>query len=445
MVNDDVDRFKRHLNLVDDQLDRLPKDIDPDPTTDFAKSIKNLPLKPKNALESVNKDSNALISRYAQRRRTQLTSPTTIRQRISNQIFNIDDVDRSIVDDDDDIVLPMDSSMRPPSSSSPYSSLSFRSNVRLANKMANLNAKQWSNYLLPEEIERFEINDDLKKKFELIRQDYCDCLNELSEENENICEELDQTIRDRNYLQGKIELLREEYLSNLRKNREQWFCERSKLEQKINDLESLIQKLSYQQRSSWATSNRSHWIGDSDTDVLNDNDTLHNLIINEKSFTESYHLHQLANKISELALALSEIISNLRQSEIEYMIVSSKLFDEQQRKTHRIVSNEEEDDDEVGDGEEKIRFLQEQLNRSKLKRDLLEHLLAKLKDDLRNVNKTLDLQQHHQNHHNHHRKQQHQQQYLVEQQASPELILEQQRKALRALRTNDAEPYESFI
>ncbi|KAF7489925.1 hypothetical protein SSS_03625 [Sarcoptes scabiei] len=170
MVNDDVDRFKRHLNLVDDQLDRLPNDIDPDPTTDFAKSIKNLPLKPKNALESVNKDSNALISRYAQRRRTQLTSPTTIRQRISNQIFNIDDVDRSIVDEDDDIVLPMDSSMRPPSSSSPYSSLSFRSNVRLANKMANLNAKQWSNYLLPEEIERFEINDDLKKKFELIRQ-----------------------------------------------------------------------------------------------------------------------------------------------------------------------------------------------------------------------------------------------------------------------------------
>lgn len=151
-------------------------------------------------------------------------------------------------------------------------------------------------------------------------------MNELSEENENICEELDQTIRDRNYLQGKIELLREEYLSNLRKNREQWFCERSKLEQKINDLESLIQKLSYQQRSSWATSNRSHWIGDNDTDVLNDNDTLHNLIINEKSFTESYHLHQLANKISELALALSEIISNLRQSEIEYMIVSSKLF-----------------------------------------------------------------------------------------------------------------------
>lgn len=198
-------------------------------------------------------------------------------------------------------------------------------------------------------------------------------------------------------------------------------------------------------------------------------------------------------------------------------------LDEQQRKTHRIVSNEEEDDDEVGDGEEKIRFLQEQLNRSKLKRDLLERealefligidreilvqyltsgqfqqifqkreekqqhqtisssassgnpfhhhhhhhsqrldsletseidhefenilqdLLAKLKDDLRNVNKTLDLQQHHQNHHNHHRKQQHQQQYLVEQQASPELILEQQRKALRALRTNDAEPYESFI
>lgn len=39
-------------------------------------------------------------------------------------------------------------------------------------------------------------------------------------------------------------------------------------------------------------------------------------------YSENFKLHQLANKISELALFLSEILSNLRKSEIDIMVAN---------------------------------------------------------------------------------------------------------------------------
>ncbi|OTF73963.1 hypothetical protein BLA29_007440 [Euroglyphus maynei] len=80
--------------------------------------------------------------------------------------------------------------------------------------------------------------------------DYINCLNELSEENENICEELDRTRKERNYLRAKIDLLREEFDENLRKHREQWHCEREKFEQKISNLETFLAKIQHQTSNS---------------------------------------------------------------------------------------------------------------------------------------------------------------------------------------------------
>lgn len=40
--------------------------------------------------------------------------------------------------------------------------------------------------------------------------------------------------------------------------------------------------------------------------------------------SENLKLHQLANKISDLALVLSEIISNLRKSEIDIMLADCR-------------------------------------------------------------------------------------------------------------------------
>ena len=131
-------------------------------------------------------------------------------------------------------------------------------------------------------------------------------MNELSDENENILSELDCTRKERNYLRERIELLREEYGENLRKNREQWFNERQKYEQKILMLETYLEKIQQQQQQ----------IND------NNNPPLPTLSAHDYHRNENFKLYQLANKISELALFLSEILSNLRQSEIDLMIAN---------------------------------------------------------------------------------------------------------------------------
>nr|XP_027195445.1 myb-like protein Z [Dermatophagoides pteronyssinus] len=168
---------------------------------------------------------------------------------------------------------------------------------------------RYNSSILPEvdDDERFiDMDADYRKKFQLIRQDYFNCLNELSDENENILSELDCTRKERNYLRERIELLREEYGENLRKNREQWFNERQKYEQKILMLETYLEKIQQQQQQ----------IND------NNNPPLPTLSAHDYHRNENFKLYQLANKISELALFLSEILSNLRQSEIDLMIAN---------------------------------------------------------------------------------------------------------------------------
>ncbi|KAH9497050.1 hypothetical protein DERF_013063 [Dermatophagoides farinae] len=310
-----------------------------------------------------------------------------------------------------------------------------------ANKfIVDINRFKSNKYLLPEEIERFDMSDDAKKKFELIRQDYFNCLNELSEENENICEELDRTRKERNYLREKIDILREEYGENLRKHREQWLCERQKLEQKITNLETYVTKIQHQQTSisSWPLMMMTN--NPLLSDVINDNNP--NESAQDYLYSENFKLHQLANKISELALFLSEILSNLRKSEIDIMVANYRAAGIVKNVTNPLHRNDIDEENDIMqcyeramvnrsmiereaidfvrniDKEILVQYLsplefQKLFNKNNNNRqsttstttmdfqefqNILSDLLIKLKDDLRNVNKTLD---HHHHHHHH--------------------------------------------
>ena len=77
-------------------------------------------------------------------------------------------------------------------------------------------------------------------------------------------------LKERNYLRQKLDTLREEFLINLKKNKDQWQCERRKLEEKILELETYITKMSFSGRDSWYHDS----IGVGHQDELNENGKL---------------------------------------------------------------------------------------------------------------------------------------------------------------------------
>lgn len=66
----------------------------------------------------------------------------------------------------------------------------------------------------------------------------------MSDENESIYDELHQVVKERNYLEHQLEIMRQEYLVNFRNQKELWNEEQMRLEEKIANLESIVLKLS---------------------------------------------------------------------------------------------------------------------------------------------------------------------------------------------------------